>query len=188
MKNLDSTLLCLEIDSVALGYRALKGVSDATEVKILEASQAGKRFVILALGETKILSDCAREIAAELAAVSEGVDFRSELIDRIPPQVVEAVYNLPSQQAEEALLVIESGSVGQILSLARLLVDESKLSVIEIRFHRDGSGAHGVFTGSVSSCQAAEKSVGTRLDSGRVELLQNLSPGFRRFFNLGGQD
>jgi hypothetical protein len=188
MKNLDSTLLCLEIDSTALGYRVLKSISDPAGIRILEASQVGKRFVILALGETNVLNERLKFVEAELVEVRGEVAFRSALIEKIPTQVVEAVYNLPSQQAEESLIVVEADSVGELLSIARTLIDESRLSVIEIRIHRDGTGAHGVFTGSVSGCRDALTQAKRQIVSGRVELIENLSSSFRRFFNLSGEE
>jgi hypothetical protein len=193
MNNLDTSFVCIEIASIALGYRALKTMTDTAEAqtwRILDASAVGARFMILALGETKALQDATQKARASLDGAL-GMLVDTAMIRNLSPQVADAIFALSQVALEEALVVVECATVSGCLEAAQTLVNEHGLKAIEIRIQRASTGgAYGFFTGKTEVCGSAAEAARTHmrddLRQGRIEVLESASTQFRSFFNLIG--
>lgn len=196
MKNIDSSpyhsLACLEVASIAFGYRALKALtdnSDSSRVRILDASPAGSRFMILALGETDALTAAIRRARASFDGAEPDLVIDVELIEGVHASVREAIFALPQVPLEDSLVVIECATVSGCLSAAQTLVSGHGLKTIELRVLRSSSGgAYGFFTGPKSTCASAAADAlaraKTALRQARIEVIEAPSNEFRSFFEL----
>ena len=190
MKNLDTSLFCVEIASLAHGYRVLNSLTASPGLRILDASPAGQRFLIIALGPADEIRSAAQN-ARSLFEGDAGVSLDSEVVDGFDPQMLEALFSLPQQPLEESLIIVESATVSGLVASAQQLCGPHGLKPIELKIHRasDGRG-YGFFTGPKEKCIPAALDVETRLKSadrhGRVELIEEPNAGFRTFFNLSG--
>ena len=144
MNTLGSGFLILEIKSIAVGYRVLQLVSSRDDIRILEASPAGDRFVILAVGAPDLLEARVSEAKSSLD-VNDRIWIDYELVSDCAPEIIEAFYNLPQVQAEEAVVVVESSTVSALLAASQTLVRGCGLKIIEAKIKRTGGGAYGFF-------------------------------------------
>jgi microcompartment protein CcmL/EutN len=193
MNKLDTSLVCIEFGSIALGYRALKAMTDTADTKtwrVLDASPTGARFMILALGETQALHDAVQKARASLdGAIDMLVD--TAFIKNPSTAVTDAIFALSQVSLDEALVIVECSTVSGCLQAAQTLVKGHGLKPIELRIQRSSTGgAYGFFTGRVSECQPAAEDarIGMRDDlrQGHVEILESSSEMFRSFFELNG--
>lgn len=181
------SLLCLELKSIAIGYRALQIVS--AEAEILDASPAGDRFLILATGDATKL-DAVRDRVRSTVETDQLLD--SEVIADGAPSLLEAFFHLSQAQADESLLVVDCASVSGLVGVANSILNTDGLLAIELKIKRFGGGAYGFFTGPTRVCAPAGEEARTKLKramrDGQVEVIDELNANFRRFFNLDGQD
>ena len=192
MNTAKTGFLIIEIKSIAIGYRVLQLVSKDNDVRVLEASPAGDRFILLITGAPETLELRAREAKESLDANDKRIWIDQELITDCAPEIVEAFYHLPQVEAGEALIIVETETVSGLLASADSLVRGYGLKVIEIKIKRTGGGAYGFFTGSSKDCAPGAAEIRTRLKrlmrEGRAELIEKLSPTFRSQFNLSGSE
>lgn len=189
MKKVDNAIACLEISSIAFGYRVLSEVSSAPKTRILEASPCGSKFLILMTGERDDLNRAVSEVRQKS---SPGSWIDSEVIEAKDQRVIEAFFALPQEPIAESLVVLECGTVSGCLAVATLLVEKHGLSPIEIRVQRSSTGgAYGFFTGSADKCAAALEDARKELSSsgrkGQVELIDQPPKAFREFFELANE-
>lgn len=189
MKNIDSFLACVEVNSIAFGYSVLAKIAGVPGVRILEGSPAGARFVILALSERDDLKRTLSDARAALDGPDASMWLDTEICEG--GVVAEGLYALPVAPLSEALVVVEAESVSGLIASADTLVHGHGLSLIELKILRSSTGgAYGFFTGAIDACRAGAEAARARLRDavrkGRVEVIENLSPEFRRHFELGG--
>jgi len=197
VQNIDNTssvaFLCLEIGSIACGYLALNAATASEDIRVLEASPVGSRFVILMMGQEKSLRSAVECVREQLDGGAPEMIVDVELISNFDPRVSEALFALAQEPLQEALVIVETQSVSGCLHLAQALVAGHGLSPIEIRLQRSSSGgAYGFFTGSTAACGPAVADARTRLETelrqGRVVLVENPSKVFRSYFQITGSD
>lgn len=191
MTTLSAALLSLELKSIAIGYRVLQKVTGIEGVRVLEASPAGDRFLILAIGPQKDL-ELAHAAARDALDSSEKDSWMdAEVVKDCDPALIEAIYHLPQIPTRESLLVADCASVSGLLAVAQSLVRAKEIDVIEIKIKRAGGGAYGFFTGLTEDCGPAAEEARTKLKramrEGSVEVIEAMTPQFREFFNLSGQ-
>lgn len=181
------SLLCLELRSVATGYRVLQIVAGFEELEILEASPAGDRFLVLATGPAAQL-EMARENARSAVDTDQWLD--SEVLTDCAPTLLEALYHLPQVHAEEALVVTDCASVSGLIVAAQAMLNDSGVQVIELKIKRAGGGGYGFFTGSTILCAPGAEEARAKLKrtmrEGQIEVIEDLALQFRRYFNLNG--
>lgn len=192
MKKLDTSLLCIEISSIAFGYQALDAVTRSQNVRVLEASVLGSRFMILAIGEASEMKDAADRVRERIDGGDATLLVDLEIIERCAPEVTEAFYALSQVELAEGLVVVECATVSGILAAAQTLVQGHSLKAIEIRALRSSTGsAYGFFTGPEGKCGPAAEDVRARFKTairqGRVEVISRPTKEFRGFFQLSGE-
>lgn len=194
MKNLDSALLCLEIDSIALGYRALNILCDAAkdELRVIDASPIGERFLILALADEKVLKDSLARARTDIEATHTASVLDAEVFTSASSEILEAMFSLQQTPLEESLVVAECESVSGCLATALTLVEGHGLKPIEIKIHRSNAkGAYAFFTGNEQACLPAAEDAKTRLKNalreGTIEVIAQPTKTFRGFFQLSGE-
>jgi len=190
--SLHSSLLCLEIASIAYGYQVLNVATSHCKTRVLDASPVGAKFLILMQGNEPPLREILKRVQESFDGIEPQLRVDAELIDMIDPRVCEATFALAQTPIEEALVIIETSSICACLSAAQTLVVDHGLIPIEIRIQRSSSGgAHGFFTGSRSHCAQAAADMRTKFASGlrpgRVELIDQPSSEFRAFFQITGE-
>lgn len=190
MKNLDTSFVCAEIASIAQGYIVLNSLTMSPHLRILDASPAGNRFLIMALGPADEVRTSVQR-ARDLFEGDVGVALDLEVTDGIVPQVLEALFSLPQIPLEESLVVVECSTVSGLVSVAQQLAGPHALKTIEIKILRSSDGrAFGFFTGSKEACIPAALDAETRMRAGgrhgHVEIIEEPTAGFRSFFNLSG--
>jgi microcompartment protein CcmL/EutN len=189
MSFVDTSVACFEISSVVLGYRALHVVTQASGVRVLEASVAGQgRFVIIAQGPAETL----RALQGKVREATDGASLiDTEVVEKVEPTVLEALYSLTQVSLESALAIIECETVSGLLASAQILVHGHRLKPIEIKIHRARAGGYAFFTGANENCGAAVMDVEARLQAkmrkGEIEVIVGPSAAFREFFNFSGQ-
>ena len=192
MKNLDTSLLCLEIKSLGMGYRALAIATRDLNLRILEAAPAGDRFLILIAGETNDLQSTIQNIRHELDGAGAGEIMDSEVIEKINPAVLEGIYSLTSNPLAECLVIAECASTSALLVVAQSLMTDHALSLIELKIKRASpGGAWGLFTGSSADAEpAAEKArtlIQAKMRIGKIDVIDSPNENFRSFFNFSGK-
>lgn len=192
MKNIDTSLLAIDIASVAFGYQALNTICQEPSTRVIEASVVGNgRFFILAQNERLKLEHSFQQVRAKLDGVQADQILDHDVID-LPESVLNAMYSLAQTSLSEALLVVECQSASGLIAVSNKLIHSHHLQPIEIKIHRGmGLGGFGFFTGSSQNCAPAAEDVRTQLRhdmrDGRVEVIDSPEPTFRRFFNLNGE-
>jgi hypothetical protein len=192
-KSLSTSLLVLEVSSIALGYAALAVLAAHADVRILDASPSGLgRFIILAQGELEILRDQLQKTRGKIDGTDAELVIDHELIEGADPEVLKALFSLAQNELEESLLVIETDTVAGLLSVSQILTQIHGLKPIDIKIQRGGNGGgYGFFTSSTAKVAPAAEDARTHLKSamrkGHVETIENPVAGFRRFFNLSGK-
>jgi hypothetical protein len=187
-----SSLLCIEIGSIAYGYQVLNVATSNSKARVLEASPVGTKFLILMQGNETVLHDVYQRVHEMFDGIEPDQRVDAELVRAIDPRVKEALFALAQTPIHEALVIVETSTVSACLSAAQALVAGHGLVPIEIRIQRSSSGgAYGFFTGSRSLCAPAVVDVRTRLATGlrqgRVESVENPTGEFRAFFQISGE-
>lgn len=195
MKKVDSSLLCLELGSIAAGYLSLnaatQGAGLASPLRILEATPIGARFLILALGAEAELRAALDRVRALFDEKEPSIVIDAEIISEVDQRVNDALYALSQALLGESLVVVETANVSGILAVAQAMVEGHGLEPIEIRIQRSSTGgAYGFFTGSKEASAPAASDARARLTAavrkGRVEVIDNPSSTFRSFFDITG--
>jgi len=186
MKNIDNAIACLEIGSIAFGYRILSEVAAVPKSRIIEASPCGSKFLILLTGPHEDLKRSVLEVRQQ---TDSKLWIDSEVFDAKDPRVIEAFYALPQDPIDKSLVVVECETVTGCLQAAFSLVEKGGLTPIEIRLQRSSTGgAYGFFTGSTEKCTSAVESARQALTAsgrrGQVELINQPPQPFRDFFEL----
>lgn len=186
MKNIDNAVACLEIGSIAFGYRILNEMASVPKSRIIEASPCGGKFLILMTGAHDELNRAVHEARQKFDSNS-WVD--SAVFEAKDQRVIEAFYALPQDPIDESLVVVDCETVSGCLEAAFTLVDKGGLTPIEIRVQRSSTGgAYGFFTGSTEKCTAVAESARHVLTSsgrkGQVEVIDRPAQAFREFFEL----
>jgi hypothetical protein len=190
MKTLDTSLLSLEIASVASGYKALQLATrgaPADGVRIIDASLACNRFLILATGESEALKTVVDQVKTGLEASKHDQLLDVEIVEKASEKILEALHSLAQTPLQEALIVAECESVSALTSVAQELISGHGLEVIELKIRRSGTGgAYGFFTGASARCIAGAEDVRSRLKNSmrvaRIEVIESMSTEFKRFF------
>lgn len=195
MKKVDSSLLCLEIASVAAGYLALNAATIdgglAAPIRILEAAPVGSRFLVLAVGSESDLRGALNRARTIFDENEPHIVIDAEVIVDFDQRVNEALYALSQESVAESLVVVETRTVSGILHVAQTLVAAHGLKAIEIRIQRSSTGgAYGFFTGTTEACAPGATDARARLSAavreGRVEVIDNPSATLRSYFDITG--
>ena len=192
MNNLDTSLLCLEIKSLGMGYRALSLVTQESAVRVLEAAPAGDRFLILLLGASQKLHEVLKNTRQALDGPGAVEILDSEVVEKIDPAVLEGIYSLTQNELGESLVVAECGTVSSLLSVAQALTTDGGLKLIELKIKRaTPGGAWGLFTGSSANAEPAAEKIRTlfqtKMREGKIDVIASSSESFRSFFNFSGK-
>lgn len=192
MNKVDTSVLCCDLRSVAAGYRVLDVLTRFESVRILEASPIGVgRFIIISQGEREKLEDRQRTLHSLIEGFVESPLVDQDLLHDVHESLLEGLYSLAQVSLEESLIVMECETVSGLLSIGHELTRAHELKPIELKIHRGGaSGGFGFFTGKSEACAPAAEFIraklGHDLRRGQVELIDNPTKDFRRFFNLNG--
>jgi hypothetical protein len=192
MNNLDTSLLCLEIKSLGMGYRALSLATQESAIRVLEAAPAGDRFLILLLGASQQLHEVLKNIRQTLDGTGAAEILDAEIVEKIDPEVLEGIYSLTQNELSESLVVAECATVSSLLSVAQVLTTDGGLKLIELKIKRAApGGAWGLFTGSLANAEPAAEKVRTRFQTkmreGKIEVIAAPNESFRSFFNFSGK-
>lgn len=177
---MENDLLVLEALSIVDGYRLLNALPSTETLSVIDAEPIGSgRFLIVLRGRSK-------EFGAILK-IAKDYGAAHELIEKIDQSVLDAVYSLAPSTLDESLIVIETETVGALLSLAQTLSTQHAVRAIEIRIRKSGSGgAYGYFTGSKKDCAPAAEDCRTRLRNsireGEVEIFEEPTAAIRSLF------
>lgn len=190
------TIACIEVSSVAFGYRILDYLSKFQNISILEASPAGGgTFWILVSGKKSNFENLHVIVKASLDGIGDQASAHvldHETIETSGQDLLEALYSLSSQRLEESLLIIESDSMSAVLAAAHFATTQYLLKMIEIKVSRGSrSGGHAFLTGSRSECESGGAAVRTklmnRMSRGFVEVIDAPNEVFRQQFNFSGE-
>lgn len=194
MEKIDSSLLVLEIDSIAYGYRALQIATLKNPVRVLDASPFGGRFLILIQGKFADLELAMEDVHRDMVNEKKEMLIEGVVIEFFEPTVRDALFALAQDQLSESLIVLECETVSDCLSLAQNLVKTYKLIPIEIRIQRSSSAkSYGFFTGSNAVCDQAARGMRVKILETQkskvchIELIDNPTREVRRFFQLAGE-
>lgn len=192
MQKLDSSLLCMEIISIAHGYRALNAATSDGRARVLEASPVGSGFLILMSGSERDLRGSLERVRALFDGASPGLLVDAELISSVADGVKESLFALSETRIGETLVVVETETVSGCLHLAQALVGEHGLLPIEVRIQRSSSGgAYGFFTGTGALAGPAVVDARAKLEAsvrtGRAELIESPTPVLRSYFQISGE-
>ncbi len=192
----NQTIACVEISSIAFGYRILDQLSKLQNISILEASPAGGGiFWILLTIQNLNLAELQEILKTSLDGVGENVKARvldHEIIENSDQNLLEALYSLSAQKLEVSLLVIESDSMSAVFGAVHSATKQRRLKMIEIKVSRGSRpGGHAFLTGSRSECElggeAARTKLKTRMSRGFVEVIDSPNEVFRQQFNFSGE-
>ena len=187
-----TALLCLEVKSITIGYRVLQKITGIESLRVLEAAPAGDRFMILAIGPQADLELAHATARESLDSVEKEQWIDAEILKECEPSLVQAIYHLPQVPARESLIIADCATVSGLLAVAQSLVHGKDIAVIEIKIKRSGSGAYAFFTGPTDVCGPAAEEARTKLKRairvGSIEVVESMTPKFREFFNLSGQE
>ena len=175
---MENDLLVLEASSIVSGYRILNALPSTISVLDAEPTGGG-RFLILLRGESAELHN--------IEKIAKDFGVGHELIAKIEQPVLDAVYSLASSALDESLIIIETETVGAMLSLAQTLATQHHVRAVEIRIRKSGSsGAYGYFTGTKKNCAPAAEDCRTRLKKslreGDVEIFEEPNASIRSLF------
>jgi hypothetical protein len=192
MNNLDTSLLCLEINSLGMGYRALNLATQESTIRVLEAAPAADRFLILLLSTSQKLHEVLKNIRQTVdgAGAAEILDW--EIVEKIDPGVLEGIYSLTQNELGESLIVAECATVSSLLSVAQALTMDGGLKLIELKIKRAApGGAWGFFTGSTAEAEPAAEKIRTlfqtKMRKGKIDVITAPNESFRSFFNFSGK-
>ncbi len=206
MNNLDTQtakshlndLLALECQSISFGYQVLASISTQvedqrlTQVRVLEASPVGARFLILLRGESKALTSIHDVVRDMTSADANSPLTDSEYIANVDEALVNAFYSLEKHRLGERLVILESQTVCGCLSAVSELLGHDGVHVMEIRVHRSSTGgAYAFLSGSEKQCTSAvEKYLCEPVDANRqvrIECVNATTQLIRRNFSLSGE-
>jgi hypothetical protein len=182
------SLACLEIRSLARGYQILNLLSQSHGVEILEGSPVDtQRFLILAEGDAAPLAKAVDEVTRR--APTYFLDY--EVIANPQPALRESLYSLHQADLSGSLLVVETDTASRILGCAQLVMNDHKMSLLEIKVGR-GLRGQGLafFSGANNDALAAKTAVEAILKGmnrgGFTEVISEPNQKFKSYFNLSG--
>jgi hypothetical protein len=194
MKKVDTlfeeAFLTLEIRSIARGYKAMNSISAEGKVsRILDASPAGDRFLILATGQEEKLKASVQDVRLWLERESVDLVVDWEVLPMVHRSVYDAAFSLAQTPFEESLLVVECSTVSGCFAVAQDIVAGFGLRPIELKIRRTSAGgAYVLFTGKSTECALAAEHARKKLEhavrQGRVELVDQPSRQFLDYFVL----
>ncbi len=192
MTRTQTALGSFEIENLALGYQIFAKITQTLPLEVLEATIiSAKRYLILVNGSLADLKLAYEKIQDSVDGFGPAAVLDHEIIECPHTDLLPAYYSLAQEEMQESLIVIQTDSVSSLLSVGDFLLRSHSLKIIEMKILKgSGDAAIGFFTGSQSECLVAGEEVRSKLKStmraGRVEVIEEASESFRRYFNLSG--
>ncbi|MES2855672.1 MAG: hypothetical protein V4692_07405 [Bdellovibrionota bacterium] len=188
MKTFDTSILTVEISTLASGYRALDLLTQ-DDLQLIDASPCGDRkFLIVLSGDEKSLQAAFEKLKGFETSSGAGV-LDHELIKSVDRKVLEAAFSLAPQKIRQSVVIVETDTVSSCLSVVNASVKDHGMDVLEIRIQRTGlGGALAFMTGPSDAAALVTEVCRAKLKhdmrNGNVELVAQPSAGFRSLFEF----
>lgn len=184
-------LLSLEVRSVALGYRALDALTRSRDLRVLDASPVGSRFLILLLGPIRDLEAGMQQVRAIFDGRDDNWIEDEALLVSPSQEILDGFFALTQAELKESLVVVDTATVSGVLCVLPTLLEQPEMKLIDFRVQRSSSGgAYAFITGPLSLARAAAEAARARLRetrrAGHIEVLEQPSEELRRFFHIEG--
>lgn len=175
---------CVEIFSIARGYRVADAILKRYRIELLEASAlTNGKFLLLFAGDEEQSKSAFHYVSRECEVCA------SSMIANPHADLLPAMYSLLQLSLTESLGIFETYSVSSALILAQSIAVESKLNLIDIRTSR-GLGDKSVVLahGSADEIEMVAHSLWKTSANFIVEILTEPHPEIIKLFSLVSSD
>jgi microcompartment protein CcmL/EutN len=165
---MENAIGMLEFSSVARGIYTADKMLKVSEVDIVTAmSSCPGKYIVVVHGDLASVQDsvCAGEVAAEDYLVD------SIVIPNVSPQVFPAITGAGMPEPIQAIGIVESFSMAQMIACADAILKAASLEAIELRLGTGlGGKAYFTFTGEVAAVETGAAAAKALAEDGGVLL------------------
>ena len=173
-----------EFTTIGFGHQCLNSVLVSKSLEIVEAavtSQGGFYFILLGEHENLV---SAKDQVEKLALLSPLHFSQTTIVSEIHPNLLLGVANMGAVQLREALVILESSHLGELLQELNEILKMAEITIIDFVSPRGTSGQAAVFL--TGSSEATEKVYDKASLNQKITCssLDSLNETYTKYFNL----